>query len=97
MVSLMPDLQSAGDPTARHQVQCPLCMLARSTCHSAAVCRFYDVKVGGGQTAKVGDRVAVHYEARWRGVTFMTSRLVLRRCLVSCLKLLSCNDRATRR
>ena len=36
-------------------------------------CRIYDVKVGGGQTAKVGDRVAVHYEARWRGITFMTS------------------------
>jgi FKBP-type peptidyl-prolyl cis-trans isomerase len=36
--------------------------------------KYYDVKVGGGQLAKVGDRVAVHYEARWRGITFMTSR-----------------------
>jgi len=40
----------------------------------AALHRYYDVKVGGGQLAKVGDRVAVHYEARWRGITFMTSR-----------------------
>ena len=40
------------------------------------------MKVGGGQTAKVGDRVAVHYEARWKGVTFMTSR-----CAVSHLYL----------
>lgn len=34
----------------------------------------YDVKVGDGQEAKLGDRVAVHYEARWKGVTFRTSR-----------------------
>ena len=30
----------------------------------------------GGQQPKQGDRVAVHYEARWHGVTFLTSRQV---------------------
>eukprot|EP01024_Parvocaulis_polyphysoides_P020451 TRINITY_DN19567_c1_g1_i3.p1 TRINITY_DN19567_c1_g1~~TRINITY_DN19567_c1_g1_i3.p1 ORF type:complete len:129 (-),score=16.81 TRINITY_DN19567_c1_g1_i3:467-853(-) len=36
--------------------------------------KLYDVKVGEGQLAEVGRRVVVHYEAKWRGVTFMTSR-----------------------
>eukprot|EP01026_Neomeris_dumetosa_P034506 TRINITY_DN27718_c1_g3_i2.p1 TRINITY_DN27718_c1_g3~~TRINITY_DN27718_c1_g3_i2.p1 ORF type:complete len:205 (-),score=33.03 TRINITY_DN27718_c1_g3_i2:119-733(-) len=36
--------------------------------------KVYDVKVGEGQLAEVGRRVVVHYEAKWRGVTFMTSR-----------------------
>ena len=43
-----------------------------------AVCRYYDVSVGSGPVATEGARVAVHYDARWRGVTFMTSRYVLR-------------------
>ena len=34
----------------------------------------HDEKVGTGRLVAVGDRVVVHYEARWRGVTFMTSR-----------------------
>ena len=29
---------------------------------------------GNGALAKEGERVVVHYEARWKGVTFMTSR-----------------------
>lgn len=37
-------------------------------------CRFYDVELGKGALAGEGERVVVHYEARWRGVTFMTSR-----------------------
>lgn len=37
-------------------------------------CRYYDVSIGNGPIAKQGLRVAVHYDARWRGVTFMTSR-----------------------
>ena len=53
-------------------------LCSQVTAHVAdLLCRYYDVKVGGGQTAKVGDRVAVHYEARWKGVTFMTSRQVI--------------------
>jgi len=36
--------------------------------------RFYDVEVGNGAEAKEGARVAVHYDAYWKGVTFMTSR-----------------------
>eukprot|EP00884_Botryococcus_braunii_P020563 jgi/Botrbrau1/7190/Bobra.0300s0020.1 len=36
--------------------------------------KYYDIKVGGGPEAKLGERVVVHYEARWRGITFMTSR-----------------------
>eukprot|EP01023_Acetabularia_acetabulum_P021355 TRINITY_DN211_c0_g4_i3.p2 TRINITY_DN211_c0_g4~~TRINITY_DN211_c0_g4_i3.p2 ORF type:complete len:212 (-),score=42.58 TRINITY_DN211_c0_g4_i3:235-870(-) len=36
--------------------------------------KLYDVKLGDGQLAEVGRRVVVHYEAKWRGVTFMTSR-----------------------
>ena len=37
-------------------------------------CRYYDLEVGNGATAKEGARVAVHYDAYWRGITFMTSR-----------------------
>ena len=29
---------------------------------------------GNGALAQAGERVVVHYEARWKGVTFMTSR-----------------------
>lgn len=36
--------------------------------------KYYDVSIGNGPIAKQGLRVAVHYDARWRGVTFMTSR-----------------------
>lgn len=36
--------------------------------------KYYDIKVGGGPEATLGERVVVHYEARWRGITFMTSR-----------------------
>ncbi|KAG9459274.1 hypothetical protein H6P81_003782 [Aristolochia fimbriata] len=36
--------------------------------------KYYDVKVGGGLKAVKGARVAVHYVAKWRGITFMTSR-----------------------
>ncbi|KAL4273674.1 hypothetical protein GQ457_13G013080 [Hibiscus cannabinus] len=36
--------------------------------------KYYDLKVGSGIKAVKGSRVAVHYVAKWRGVTFMTSR-----------------------
>uniref|UniRef100_A0A0C9RNQ2 peptidylprolyl isomerase n=1 Tax=Wollemia nobilis TaxID=56998 RepID=A0A0C9RNQ2_9CONI len=36
--------------------------------------KYYDLKVGSGAEAVKGSRVAVHYVAKWRGVTFMTSR-----------------------
>ncbi|KGN59037.1 peptidyl-prolyl cis-trans isomerase FKBP16-4, chloroplastic isoform X1 [Cucumis sativus] len=36
--------------------------------------KYYDLKVGGGTKAVNGSRVAVHYVAKWRGITFMTSR-----------------------
>ncbi|KAK9821736.1 hypothetical protein WJX81_000095 [Elliptochloris bilobata] len=36
--------------------------------------RYFDVEEGRGALADEGERVVVHYEARWRGVTFMTSR-----------------------
>ncbi|XP_050227719.1 peptidyl-prolyl cis-trans isomerase FKBP16-4, chloroplastic [Mercurialis annua] len=36
--------------------------------------KYYDVKVGGGVKAVKGSRVAVHYVAKWKGITFMTSR-----------------------
>ena len=32
------------------------------------------MELGKGALADKGERVVVHYEARWRGVTFMTSR-----------------------
>jgi len=37
--------------------------------------RYYDVELGRGALADVGERVVVHYDARWRGVTFMTSSM----------------------
>ncbi|XP_078437739.1 peptidyl-prolyl cis-trans isomerase FKBP16-4, chloroplastic-like isoform X1 [Wolffia australiana] len=36
--------------------------------------KYYDLKVGTGAEAVKGSRVAVHYVAKWRGITFMTSR-----------------------
>ncbi|XP_019106323.2 peptidyl-prolyl cis-trans isomerase FKBP16-4, chloroplastic isoform X1 [Beta vulgaris subsp. vulgaris] len=36
--------------------------------------KYYDLKVGGGAQAVKGSRVAVHYVAKWKGITFMTSR-----------------------
>ncbi|KAI4989783.1 hypothetical protein ZWY2020_038146 [Hordeum vulgare] len=36
--------------------------------------KYYDIKVGGGAKAVKGSRVAVHYVAKWKGITFMTSR-----------------------
>ncbi|PQQ09063.1 hypothetical protein Pyn_00063 [Prunus yedoensis var. nudiflora] len=36
--------------------------------------KYYDLKVGGGAEAVTGSRVAVHYVAKWKGITFMTSR-----------------------
>jgi FKBP-type peptidyl-prolyl cis-trans isomerase len=38
------------------------------------LCRFYDVKIGEGPEVVNGDRVVVHYECKWRGITFVTSR-----------------------
>ncbi|KAG6417542.1 hypothetical protein SASPL_119725 [Salvia splendens] len=35
---------------------------------------YYDLKVGDGLEAVKGSRVAVHYVAKWKGITFMTSR-----------------------
>ena len=37
--------------------------------------RYYDVVLGKGTEATEGSRAVVHYEARWKGITFMTSRL----------------------
>ncbi|PIA43505.1 hypothetical protein AQUCO_01900123v1 [Aquilegia coerulea] len=36
--------------------------------------KYYDLQVGGGTKAVKGSRVAVHYVAKWKGITFMTSR-----------------------
>ncbi|TKY53024.1 Peptidyl-prolyl cis-trans isomerase FKBP16-4 [Spatholobus suberectus] len=36
--------------------------------------KYYDLKVGSGAEAKKGSRVAIHYVAKWKGITFMTSR-----------------------
>ncbi|XP_041990978.1 peptidyl-prolyl cis-trans isomerase FKBP16-4, chloroplastic-like isoform X2 [Salvia splendens] len=36
--------------------------------------KYYDLKVGDGLEAVKGSRVAVHYVAKWKGITFMTSR-----------------------
>ncbi|KAL1193939.1 Peptidyl-prolyl cis-trans isomerase FKBP16-4 [Cardamine amara subsp. amara] len=36
--------------------------------------KYYDIKVGNGAEAVKGSRVAVHYVAKWKGITFMTSR-----------------------
>lgn len=40
--------------------------------------RYYDVMVGTGPEVKKGDRIAVHYDAKWKNITFMTSRCMLR-------------------
>eukprot|EP00271_Cylindrocystis_brebissonii_P005169 TRINITY_DN17117_c0_g1_i2.p1 TRINITY_DN17117_c0_g1~~TRINITY_DN17117_c0_g1_i2.p1 ORF type:complete len:176 (+),score=27.93 TRINITY_DN17117_c0_g1_i2:195-722(+) len=37
--------------------------------------KVYDVTVGKGPLASRGSRVAVHYVAKWKGITFMTRRV----------------------
>ncbi|GAQ86112.1 FKBP-type peptidyl-prolyl cis-trans isomerase family protein [Klebsormidium nitens] len=37
--------------------------------------KIFDVTVGSGATATKGERVAVHYDVKWKGVTFSTSRM----------------------
>ncbi|MEW5298493.1 MAG: hypothetical protein WDW36_001609 [Sanguina aurantia] len=39
--------------------------------------KIYDIEVGTGALASIGSRVAIHYEVKWRGITFMTSRMGL--------------------
>lgn len=39
------------------------------------LCRIFDVTIGSGATATKGERVAVHYDVKWKGVTFATSRM----------------------
>ena len=39
--------------------------------------KYYDMTPGKGTLPKKGDRITVHYELRWHGVTFMTSRSVI--------------------
>ncbi len=39
--------------------------------------KYFEMTPGKGALPKKGDRIAVHYEIRWHGVTFMTSRLAL--------------------
>ncbi|XP_004497572.1 peptidyl-prolyl cis-trans isomerase FKBP16-4, chloroplastic isoform X2 [Cicer arietinum] len=36
--------------------------------------KYYDLKVGNGAEAVKGSRVAIHYVAKWKSITFMTSR-----------------------
>lgn len=36
--------------------------------------KYFDIVVGSGAEAKEGARVAVHFDAKWRGITFVTSR-----------------------
>eukprot|EP00882_Tetradesmus_deserticola_P005410 GHRQ01005693.1.p1 GENE.GHRQ01005693.1~~GHRQ01005693.1.p1 ORF type:complete len:239 (+),score=53.13 GHRQ01005693.1:48-764(+) len=36
--------------------------------------KYYDITVGAGAEAKVGERVAIHYDVKFRNITFMTSR-----------------------
>lgn len=36
--------------------------------------KYYDLKIGTGAEAVKGSRVAVHYVAKWKNITFMTSR-----------------------
>eukprot|EP00775_Hariotina_reticulata_P010263 gene10263-10422_t len=36
--------------------------------------KYYDITVGSGAEAKVGERVAIHYDVKFRNITFMTSR-----------------------
>ncbi|GFR53057.1 hypothetical protein Agub_g15732 [Astrephomene gubernaculifera] len=36
--------------------------------------KVYDIQEGDGAEAQVGSRVAVHYDIKWRNITFMTSR-----------------------
>lgn len=37
--------------------------------------KYYDVEVGTGDEAQAGERIAIHYDVKFSGVTFMTSRM----------------------
>ncbi len=36
--------------------------------------KYFDVIVGDGPEAQKGERIAVHFDAKWKGVTFITTR-----------------------
>lgn len=36
--------------------------------------KYFDEILGDGEEAKQGSRVAVHFDAKWRGITFVTTR-----------------------
>ncbi len=36
--------------------------------------KYFDDVVGDGEEVKQGSRVAVHFDAKWRGITFVTTR-----------------------
>jgi hypothetical protein len=36
--------------------------------------RYYDLEVGTGAEATPGERIAIHYDVKFRGITFMSSR-----------------------
>ncbi|KAF6266824.1 hypothetical protein COO60DRAFT_15796 [Scenedesmus sp. NREL 46B-D3] len=36
--------------------------------------KYYDITMGSGAEAKVGERVAIHFDVKFRNITFMTSR-----------------------
>lgn len=57
--------------------------------------KYYDMTPGKGALPKKGDRIAVHYEIRWHGVTFMTSRCLGPNDVVSLLLGVDCPARHT--
>ena len=75
--SLLPALPLAPRSTARSWP--PPSPLPHPTPHPTAPShhttdRYFDTIVGTGPVAEEGRRVVVHFEAKWKGVTFITSR-----------------------
>jgi FKBP-type peptidyl-prolyl cis-trans isomerase len=60
--------------TARAQQHARARPVTPHTNSHSAPRRYYDVAVGEGPSVVAGDRAVVHFECKWRGITFVTSR-----------------------
>jgi hypothetical protein len=65
-----PSCRQHGQHQGKGDRSVPFCL----GCGALCCCRYYELAVGSGQEAVLGDRVAVHFDVRFRNITIATSR-----------------------
>ena len=51
-----------------------LCWQPASDVSLPVLCRYFDVSAGSGPEAQTGQRAVIHFDVKWRGITFITTR-----------------------